>query len=546
MRCPRHSIATSSEGVKEMCPFCDPDDARPLRGACSFLPHGGGHRMMPNEMALDLLSSDRQSMNRAELPQYVPSRVCLNCDVCCRFPEADSFLRPYFTHQEIVRAVASGVDPRSFPDQTGSQIDLVPNPTGDGYMCPAFDAATHHCRIYDARPLDCRLYPFALMWDAARERVVLGWDTKCPFMIDAAPAEIAVQAERVAATLATDAMIETIAANPRLVGRFQEDVVVLAEIPQLTASLRTAPVDARLRPLTQADAPRFARALERSRLLQPDALAAYSFAFHYVWTSLMPYWWMESDQTFYLFAQSPDGWFLPLPPLGPGPLERAVDQAFALLGRWNGSSQVSRIENVMEGQKHALEAAGFRLAQKGGDYLYRADDLATLAGDRYKSQRALCNRVEREQAVTVEPYRPNERAACLALYDQWSGQKLRETSDPVGRLYLEDARAAHALVFGESARMGLTGTVAKIDGTVKAYTFGYWLTPATWCVLLEVADRSVPGLAQFLFRETCRTAVCQGATFINAMDDGDLSGLRAAKLAYHPVTVIPNWLLVGH
>lgn len=486
-------------------------------------------------------------MDRAELPQYVPSRVCLNCDVCCRFPEADSFLRPYFTHQEIARAVASGVDPRSFPDPTGSQIDLVPNPAGDGYLCPAFDAATHRCRIYDARPFDCRLYPFVLMWDAPCERVVLGWDTKCPFMIDAVTAEIAVQAERVAATLATDAMIDTIAANPRLVGRFQDDVVVLVDLPHLTARLRrTAPVDARLRPFTPADAPRFARALEQSRFLQPDALAAYSFGFHSVWTSLMPYRWMESNQTFYLFAQSPDGWFMPLPPLGPGPLERAVGEAFALLGQWNGSSPVSRIENVMEGQKPALEAAGFRLAQKGGDYLYRADDLATLAGDRYKSQRALCNRVEREQAVAIDPYRADDRAACLALYDRWAGQKLRDASDSVGRLYLEDARAAHALAFDDGARMGLAGTVGRIDGTVKAYTFGYWLTPETWCVLLEVADRSVPGLAQFLFRETCRTAVRQGATFVNAMDDADLSGLRAAKLAYRPATVIPNWVVVGH
>src|SRR5437868_9945275 len=31
------------------------------------------------------------------LPQLVPSRTCLQCDVCCRFPDPDSSLRPYFT-----------------------------------------------------------------------------------------------------------------------------------------------------------------------------------------------------------------------------------------------------------------------------------------------------------------------------------------------------------------------------------------------------------------------------------------------------------------
>jgi hypothetical protein len=78
-----------------------------------------------------------------------------------------------------------------------------------------------------------------------------------------------------------------------------------------------------------------------------------------------------------------------------------------------------------------------------------------------------------------------------------------------------------------------------------AYTFGYWLTPQTFCVLLEVADRSISGLAQFLFRETCRAAIKRGVTYINAMDDAELVGLREAKLAYRPTLVVKNWVVVG-
>src|SRR5437016_3656654 len=75
------------------------------------------------------------------LPQHVPSRVCLSCDVCCRFPEADSFLRPYFTAQEITEAVSRGIDPAAFPNPHGSQIRVVPSPAGEGYLCSAFDPA---------------------------------------------------------------------------------------------------------------------------------------------------------------------------------------------------------------------------------------------------------------------------------------------------------------------------------------------------------------------------------------------------------------------
>ncbi|TKS60631.1 MAG: hypothetical protein EWM72_01181 [Nitrospira sp.] len=480
------------------------------------------------------------------LPQLVPSSACFRCDVCCRFPEAESFLRPYFTSREIAAAVAHGVSAASFPDASGSRINLVQNPTGEGYLCPAFDPATSRCGIYEARPVDCRLYPLALMWDAAREQVLLGWDTKCPFMRDAVPRAIAAHAERVSSLLATEAMIEMIVANPRVIGRFQDDVVVLKTLPQLTARFLLHRVDPRLHPLTLSDAPRFARALEQAHVLSPDAPAAYAFPYHYVWTSLLPYWCMESHETFFLFAQSPDGWFMPLLPLGPRPLDQTVGEAFMLMQQWNGPSPVSRIENVMGTQKQALERAGIRCQQKDGDYLYKAEALAALAGDYYKSQRALCNRAEREQVIVIEPYRESHWAGCLALHELWETQKQQDGNlDSMGKLLLEDAKAAHGRVLAEHERIGLSGTVVKVEDKIVAYTFGYWLTPHTWCVLLEVADRSITGLAQWLFRETCRAAFNREATYINTMDDAGLPGLREAKLAYRPTAAIDNWVITG-
>jgi uncharacterized protein len=278
-------------------------------------------------------------------------------------------------------------------------------------------------------------------------------------------------------------------------------------------------------------------------VINHDTPAAFTFPYHYIWTALLPYWWMESDDTLFLFAESPDGWFMPLPPLGAGPLDQAVEQAFTLMLSWNGQSPVSRIENVMESQRRLLERDEFQFRQKEGDYLYPVDALAALAGDQYKSQRALCNRVAREQMATREPYRDDYRSDCVRLYRRWAEQKRQGNLDQMGKLLLEDAESAHALVFQEHERIGLSGTVVKINDAIAAYTFGYWLTPQTWCILLEVADRSIPGLAQYVFRETCRTAVAQGAVYINAMDDAGLPGLRAAKSAYRPSAVLNTWVI---
>ena len=191
-------------------------------------------------------------------PQVVPSAVCFRCDICCRFPEHDSMLRPYFTAEEIQQAITHGVNPSSFPDHRGSQVEVVPHPTGEGYLCPAFDPATHHCRIHEIRPLDCQLYPFALMWNKLHDTVVFGWDPLCPFLLEQAvensspqrehplpstpdiPKALLERAQMIAAYLESEKVLNSLAAHPRLITPFQPDVVVLQRLDHLTATLRSS------------------------------------------------------------------------------------------------------------------------------------------------------------------------------------------------------------------------------------------------------------------------------------------------------------------
>jgi hypothetical protein len=179
---------------------------------------------------------------------------------------------------------------------------------------------------------------------------------------------------------------------------------------------------------------------------------------------------------------------------------------------------------------------------KEPDYLYRTADLVALAGDRYKSQRALCNRFEREQSFEMNSYQVSDRHDCRVLLGDWSRQKQPEGFESFDGMLLADAAPAHEVIWSQASGLRVTGRVVRIHGRLCAYTFGYWLTSATFCVLLEVTDRTLPGLAQFLFRETCRTAMAEGAEYINAMDDAGLPGLRASKQAYHPAMLIPNFV----
>lgn len=134
--------------------------------------------------ALKRLPNSKQMPNTSDkqLYQIIPSAVCFSCDVCCRFLEADSPLAPIFTEIEMEKTIAHGADPVIFRPQTdrkSAQIQLKPH--NDFYICPFFEPETSHCTIYPIRPLDCQLYPFALMLSEDRNEVVLGVDTLCPF-----------------------------------------------------------------------------------------------------------------------------------------------------------------------------------------------------------------------------------------------------------------------------------------------------------------------------------------------------------------------------
>jgi Fe-S-cluster containining protein len=483
----------------------------------------------------------------APLPQLVPSHVCFKCDVCCRFPESDSFLRPYFTGEEIVRAVEAGIAAKHFPDPAGSQVRLVPNPNGEGFLCPAFDSATSHCRVYEARPLDCQIYPFALMWSADHREVLLGWDSKCPFMREAPP-DLTDYADQIAALIEQPETVASLENNRRLVGPFQDDVIVIRPLllltERLTAKDRSVPPPAPrpLRPLTLADRHRFEAALASWE----TPLAHYAFAPHFIWRSLLDYGWTELAGHLCLFADSPDGLFMPLLPLGrseQGPvLAHAVAEAFSYMRRINGGSAVSRIENVPEELTAVMESGGYRLTPKGPDYLYRTADLAHLAGDRYRSQRTACNRFLRESIGRYEAYRDGDRDACLRLYRTWVAQQEARKPGDMARAMLEDAEAAHREVLTHHAALGLVGRVVRAGDDVVAYTFGYPRSPAVFCVLLEVADRGLAGLAQFIFREFCREAEGQGYACVNTMDDSHLPALARAKLAYRPVRLVPSYV----
>jgi len=174
-------------------------------------------------------------MNSLQFESMVPSELCLKCDICCRFPQAESSLAPFFTEQETTRALDAGLSLASFEGRKSGKIHLVPFPSDvvspghqEGCICPAFDPRSQKCSIYDVRPFDCRLYPFALMRKPNDDGIILGIDTKCPFIRDSQNAGIIdYYGRELIKLLKSSPYQEMFNENPGLIGPYQDDVTIL-------------------------------------------------------------------------------------------------------------------------------------------------------------------------------------------------------------------------------------------------------------------------------------------------------------------------------
>ena len=233
---------------------------------------------------------------------------------------------------------------------------------------------------------------------------------------------------------------------------------------------------------------------------------------------------------------------MPILPMGQSLNQSVIRQAYRFILEANRAKQIARIENVPSGLIPFFSRLGFQSVQKETEYLYKTEALIQLKGDRYKSKRAACNLLIRNHpAAQLQPYQPAHLPDCLALYESWQQERWEQSHDDIYRAILEDSRHSHQAGLMNYEKLGLIGKVVFIDGVLRGYTFGYPLNGEIFCILFEVTDLGIKGLAQFIFREFCREQAAY--RWINTMDDSGLENLKRVKQSYRPAKQLSSYNL---
>ena len=273
--------------------------------------------------------------------------------------------------------------------------------------------------------------------------------------------------------------------------------------------------------------------------LRRHDLSVYAFENIYIWKELFEITWMEADGNLCIFFEDALSRFLYLPPLGKSISPDALKVSFEVMDERNANRDVSRVENIEEEDCSFFKKHGYSLYLKSHDYVCLRKEMQELRGNTFKSKRSSYNYFIHHYAYECRPYTPGDAGACLGLYEEWMQERMKGRSDAVYCGMLRDSRRCLGVLIDSAGSLDAEGMVVLVDGRIKGFTFGFPVNPDTWCVVYEVADLSVKGCAQFIFRHFCSRM--DQYRFINVMDDSGLENLRRVKMSYCPVRRVPAY-----
>lgn len=268
-------------------------------------------------------------------------------------------------------------------------------------------------------------------------------------------------------------------------------------------------------------------------------LSVYSFANIYIWRKFFDISWTIIDDSLCIFFKDNIGTFLYLPPLGKQNRHSLVDKVFNILDKENNNPELVHFENIEEKDLSFYVNLGFVCDLKSHDYLCKRTDLAGLVGEKFKSKRASCNYFTKHFHYKCRKLIQNDKDDCLKLFELWMGQRKCGKNDSVYQGMLEDSRVCLIDAFDNYSKLDFQGLVVEIENKIKGFTFGFKLNSQTFCILYEITDLSVKGLAQFIFRSFAQEL--KDYKYINVMDDSGLENLKKVKLSYHPKELVPAY-----
>ncbi|MEA3523549.1 MAG: YkgJ family cysteine cluster protein [Campylobacterota bacterium] len=110
------------------------------------------------------------------------THACASCGGRCCIGESGNIFVTSLEIENIIKVLNLDIDSfyKEYIRKQGYKFSLREKKFGDSYDCIFFQRENGGCRIYEARPLQCRSFPF---WDYYKQRVA-ELKLECPGVLD--------------------------------------------------------------------------------------------------------------------------------------------------------------------------------------------------------------------------------------------------------------------------------------------------------------------------------------------------------------------------
>lgn len=216
-------------------------------------------------------------------------------------------------------------------------------------------------------------------------------------------------------------------------------------------------------------------------------------------------------------------------PIGPNPAEIIVS-LFENLKEVEFHRVPERIsENIQNHNKFSSLSIDILEDRDNWDYVYKAENLKDLPGNRYRQNRRWLNKFMESYDYEFKILTENEVELCKKLQLEWC--ILRECEDDEG---LREEEQAIYDALDNFLALGFQGALICVDDKCAAYTFGEMLNPETMVIHVEKAHIDYEGSYQAINNLFLKNSF-KNAIYVNREQDLGVLGLRRAKESYKPI-----------
>lgn len=210
------------------------------------------------------------------------------------------------------------------------------------------------------------------------------------------------------------------------------------------------------------------------------------------------------------------------------------------------------LKNITAAEKEIAErvfsGAQFAAARESGDYIYRTEDLAGLAGKKYGKKR---NHIKQFKAKRpgwrFEPLTSGNLHDARQVEEKWLEEVLAANAAGANSAAGDDLKIEKEIIFFALENFerfekvcGMTGGLLYVDDKPAAFCVASLLSAAVTDVhfekcLFEYARDGGYAVINNEFSKSVKTE------FINREEDLGIEGLRKAKLSYYPEEILEKF-----